>query len=177
MTLQTNRKGGMTGESDPRETDFERGGPEEFPYEDREPEFDDTLGNGERGAAELVFESLEEFVTGYLLRMYRRPVSGNDATWCREWWRHPEAIARLDALWRAWEYLRLDPATGMSVWLRDHCDFHMRVLLSGDGPFKGCTPEKHGARPLQPLPSDPMPDGLAERLRAVSAGELVGEER
>jgi hypothetical protein len=167
----------MTGESDPRETDFERGGPEEFPYEDREPEFDDTLGNGERGAAELVFESLEAFVTGYLLRMYRRAVSGNDATWCREWWRHPEAIARLDALWRAWEYLRLDPATGMSVWLRDHCDFHMRVLLSGDGPFKGCTPEKHGARPLQPLPSDPMPDGLAERLRAVSAGELVGEER
>jgi hypothetical protein len=167
----------MTDESGPREMDFEPDEPDEFPYVDREPEFDDTPDGQGQGAQELVFHSLEAFVTGYLLRMYRRAVSGNDATWCREWWRHPEAIARLDALWRAWEYLRLDPATGMSVWLRDHCDFHMRVLLSGDGPFKGCTPEKHGARPLQPLASDPMPERLAERLRAVSAGELVGEDR
>jgi hypothetical protein len=150
--------------------------PEEFPYEDREPDFDDTPAGGQETHAQ-VFESLEAFVNGYLLCMYRRPVSGNDATWCAEWWHHPEAIVRLDALWRAWEYLRLDPATGLSVWLRDHCDFHMRVLLSADGPFKGCTPDTHASRPLQPLPSNPMPEELAEQLRAASAGELVGEQR
>jgi len=83
--------------------------------------------------------------------MYRRPLGGQGVTWCPEWWRHAEAIARLEALWRAWEHLRLDPATGMSVWFRDHADHHMGVLLSADGPFKGCKPDKHGER-LEPLP-------------------------
>ncbi|WP_216666160.1 DUF4913 domain-containing protein [Actinomyces faecalis] len=26
---------------------------------------------------------------------------------------------------RSWEHPRQDPATGMSVWLRDHADHHM----------------------------------------------------
>jgi hypothetical protein len=163
-------------EHDPREPDGERDGLQEFPYDDRDPEFDDASGRG-GGTPGPVFASLEAFVTRYLLAMYRRAVSGNDTTWCAQWWRHPEAIVRLEALWRAWEYLRLDPATGMSVWVRDHCDFHMRVLLSADGPFRGCTPDGHATRPLRPLPSAPMPDGLAERLAAASAGELAGEQR
>jgi hypothetical protein len=41
------------------------------------------------------------------------------------WWGHPEAVARLTALWRAWEVLRLDPATGMSNWWTLHFDPHM----------------------------------------------------
>ena len=36
---------------------------------------------------------------------------------------------RRDALWRSWEHLRQDPATGISVWLKDHCDYDMTVLL------------------------------------------------
>ncbi|BAS08684.1 hypothetical protein AHiyo4_21060 [Arthrobacter sp. Hiyo4] len=28
----------------------------------------------------------------------------------------------------------------MSIWWRDHADHHMGVLLSADGPFKGCKP-------------------------------------
>ncbi len=55
------------------------------------------------------------------------------------WWMHPEAVARLDALWRAWEHLGNDPATGMSVWWRDHADHHMGVLMSPDGPFRKST--------------------------------------
>jgi hypothetical protein len=70
--------------------------------------------------------------------MYRRSLSGPGATWC------PNGGATLkptplEALWRSWEHLRLDPATGVSVWLRDHLDHHMGVLLDADGPFKGCT--------------------------------------
>ena len=147
---------------------------------DDTPEFaDPDDGDGPPGLGvqepRQVFASVEQFVTGYLLPLYRRAVSGNDTTWCAEWWRHPEAIVRLEALWRAWEYLRLDPATGMSVWLRDHCDFHMRVLLSADGPFKGCTPDAHAARPVRPLPSTAMPAELLERLCTASAGHLEGE--
>jgi hypothetical protein len=56
----------------------------------------------------------------------------------------------LEALWRAWEFLRLEGTAGMSVWWRDHADHHMSVLLSTDGPFKGCTTDD-GRGPNLPL--------------------------
>ncbi|MDZ8202765.1 DUF4913 domain-containing protein, partial [Microbacterium sp. SSW1-59] len=83
----------------------------------------------------LYFGSVDEFVRGFLLPNYRRRVDGgNKAAWARDWWRYPEVVSRLDALWRAWEHLRLDPQTGMSVWYRDHAEHHMSILLSPSGP-------------------------------------------
>jgi hypothetical protein len=32
-----------------------------------------------------------------------------------DWWRYPEAVSRIEAMWRLWKHLRLDPATGMNV--------------------------------------------------------------
>jgi hypothetical protein len=135
---------------------------DEYAYEyDEEPPVD-RAGDGSGGESlpGAVFGSLEAFVCEYLLAVYRRPVSATSTTWCAEWWRHREACVRLDALWRSWEHLRLDAATGMSVWLRDHADHHMSVLLSADGPFKGCTPERHAQRPVSALPSAPVPDAV-----------------
>jgi hypothetical protein len=111
--------------------------------------------------AELYFPDLLTFVHDYLAPMYRRNLSGPGVTWCPEWWNHAEAIARLEALWRAWEFLRLDAHTGMSVWFRDHADHHMAVLLNADGPFKGCKPEAHAADRLKPLPLIVPPDDRA----------------
>lgn len=109
---------------------------------------------------ELYYPDVVAFVTKQLIPMYRRPLGGHGVTWCPEWWRHAEAIARLEALWRAWEHLRLDAATGMSVWFRDHADHHMTALLSADGPFKGCKPkEGHGDR-LEAFPLIPPPGEL-----------------
>jgi hypothetical protein len=112
-------------------------------------------------APQLYYPDVLAFVTHQLAPMYRRSLTGQTTTWCPEWWRHAEAIARLEALWRAWEYLRLDPATGMSVWFRDHADYHMAVLLSADGPFKGCKPDVHAER-LPALPLTAPPEGLFE---------------
>jgi Domain of unknown function (DUF4913) len=120
----------------------------------------DTPGAGEDAPPEPYFPDLMTFVKDYLSPMYRRALSGSATTWCPEWWKHSEAIARLEALWRAWEFLRLDPHTGMSVWFRDHADHHMGVLLSSEGPFKGCKPAEHGER-LKPLPLTPPPDDRA----------------
>ena len=55
----------------------------------------------------------------------------------------PEAVSRVAALWRSREHLRLDPATGMSVWWRDHADHHMAVLLNPQGPFYNCDMKEH----------------------------------
>ncbi len=123
--------------------------------EPAEPDLDDAAA----GPA-LYYPTVHAFVRDHLAVTYRRALDGRHRTWCPQWWRHPEAAIRLEALWRAWEHLRLDPAIGMSVWLRDHADHHMAVLLDPDGPFKGCSEAKgHGTR-LEPLPLDEPPSGL-----------------
>lgn len=109
---------------------------------------------------ELYYPDLLSFVTEYLTPLYRRAVTGTATTWCAQWWKHAEGITRLEALWRSWEHLRQDPHTGISVWLRDHADHHMAVLLSAEGPFKGCKPDKHTER-VPKLPTAEPPDGHA----------------
>lgn len=109
----------------------------------------------------LYYLTLAEWVDEWLFPVYRRSVLGHDRVWCPQWWRHAEAVARLESLWRAWEHLRQDAATGLSVWFRDHADHHMTILLDADGPFKGCD-DHHSDRPLDPLPHDPPPEGMFE---------------
>ncbi|HEY1156487.1 MAG TPA: DUF4913 domain-containing protein, partial [Arthrobacter sp.] len=94
------------------------------------PDEEDTrAGSGqEQKPPELVYGSAEEFLHEQLLPTYVRDVDGRAAKWCLEWYFHPEAVSRVEALWRAWEHLRLDGATGISVWFRDHADHHMNVL-------------------------------------------------
>ncbi|MFW0872432.1 DUF4913 domain-containing protein [Rhodococcoides corynebacterioides] len=116
---------------------------------------------GERGSVGEVgpyYPNAYRFFTEFLAPAYRRKTVDYPAMrWCPSWFCHPEARARVDALWRAWEYLRLDPATGMSVWWKDHADHHMAKLLSPDGTFKDCTPHH---RQVHPLPSIDIPTEL-----------------
>lgn len=109
----------------------------------------------------LYYLTLAEWVQEWLFPVYRRSVRGHQRTWCSQWWNHAEAVARLEALWRAWEHLRQDPATGLSVWFRDHADHHMTVLLDADGPFKSCDGQ-HSEHPVEELPHDPPPHGMFE---------------
>ncbi len=60
---------------------------------------------------QLYFGSVDEFVRGYLLPNYRRRVDGQRVLWAADWWKYAQAVARLDALWRAWEHLRQDAQT------------------------------------------------------------------
>ncbi|MFF8279928.1 DUF4913 domain-containing protein [Streptomyces lateritius] len=89
--------------------------------------------------------ALIEWVEGVLVPGYLAEPSA-DARWCHLWFEHPVAIARLHALWLAWQELT-DPATcgytGPSVWHRDHLDPCMRELRPSAGPFAGCTKGEH----------------------------------
>ncbi|MBW1603527.1 DUF4913 domain-containing protein [Streptomyces sp. JJ66] len=97
------------------------------------PEYDDEL------------RALIEWVEGVLVPGYLAEPSA-DARWCHLWWEHPVAIARLHAVWLAWQELT-DPAscgyTGPSVWHRDHLDPAMRELRASTGPFGGCVKGEH----------------------------------
>ncbi len=127
------------------------------------------------GAPETYFPSLLAWFEQWLRPVYRRSIRGDLREWCPEWWQHAEAISRLEALWRAWEALRLDPGTGLSVWWRDHADHHLAALLDADGPFKACgdghvddnpemlphTPPPPDLFAEEPIPTLPASDGAA----------------
>lgn len=120
-----------------------------------------ALTGGEE-AAQLYYGSVDEFVREHLRHVYKRKIDGRHRVWAARWWEHDEAVIRLEALWRAWEHLRLDGATGMSVWWRDHADHHMAVLMSPDGPFQGADLEDKAntTKKGEPLPYKSPPAGL-----------------
>ena len=120
-------------------------------------------------APELFYDSVDEFVREYLRHVYTRPVGAGNARyrWAAQWWERPEAIARLEALWRSWEHLRQDAATGASTWWRDHADHHMSVLLSPDGPF---ARSKDSCEPGEPLPYTEPPAGWFPDMRTRPDG-------
>lgn len=93
---------------------------------------------------ELVYSTAVEFFADLLAQSYIREVNEGAAfAWCPEWYKHPEALIRMEAMWRAWEHLRLEPALGVSTWWLNHADPHMRVLLDKEGPFKKCAYDGH----------------------------------
>jgi hypothetical protein len=113
----------------------------------------------------LFFGSVDEFVRERLRYTYSRRVGPQGQyRWAADWWRYPEAISRLDALWRSWEALRLEPTFGMSVWWRDHADHHMRMLMAPDGPFADARDENKGG---EPLPYTPPPQGMFVDVRLL----------
>lgn len=108
----------------------------------------------------LYYGSVDEFVREFVCPTFRRNVGEQgraEYRWSARWWESAEAIIRLEAMWRAWEHLRLDPATGISVWLRDHADHHLGVLMSPTGPW---ALSRDTARPDEPLPYEAPPEAL-----------------
>ncbi|MVU77822.1 DUF4913 domain-containing protein [Nocardia sp. ET3-3] len=109
----------------------------------------------------MVYGSVVEFVENYLSLVYRRQVTDiSDTVWCPEWWKHAEAVARLDAMWRAWEHYRHDGKTGLSIWFLDHADPHMAKLFDPKGPFKYCSVRNGHKDMLTPLPLKSPQQGL-----------------
>lgn len=90
-----------------------------------------TLGEVEEQKAaeqnegpQLRYASVYEFYDGIVAQLLRdRLIGPRHQRWSAQWWKSPEAMMRLDA------------ATGLSVWLKDHFDPHMRALTSENGPF------------------------------------------
>ncbi len=99
--------------------------------------------------------TLAEFVEHVIAPLYAQHLTGN-GTWCASWWDHEDARVRLEAVWRAWEVLRLEPMTGIARWLRDVADPQMDRLRDRDrGPFRACGDGKHLTAPPLPIKSAP----------------------
>ncbi len=132
-----------------------------------------------QGASPMVpeFASLDAFVEDFILPNWRHRMA--DLRWCATWWRHAEAVGRLEALWEAFEVLRLQPAPAMSLWWRDHLDPQMRALTAGTGTFGRCSATRHDTVhqqddlwPCQPAPSGQFhtdPDSPRQPSRVTNA--------
>ena len=69
--------------------------------------------------------------------------SGTAVRWCTRWYDHDDAVARLEALRRAWEEHVVQPGAAMSSWYIHHFDPHIGVLTAAGGPFWQCSPGHH----------------------------------
>ena len=111
-------------------------------------------GNGPPGgsgeALDPFFDTAADWVEAVFAPTFGRRLSGT-VHWCARWPEHPEAVLRLEALWRSWEALRLDPTLGIAPWLRDHLDPQLRVLLGSEGPFVACDDGNHSPSPTLAL--------------------------
>ena len=89
------------------------------------------------------YDSLAGFVGGLIEPVYVADRLGRGSfRWCWSWTSHPEAVARLDALWRAYEYLSLDDYPNVADWWST-VDEHLGVLCDQHGTFSAC---KDGAQ-------------------------------
>ncbi len=114
------------------------------------------------------FGSLEEWVADVFAATYARR-STPTFRWCAQWWRHPEAIARLEALWRSWEALRTDPLLGIASWHASHLDQQLPILsdptrhFDPEQPYLPVQPAPAGWWPPTPTPAPapaPAPDDV-----------------
>lgn len=114
-------------------------------------------------APKPLYNNVETWVNEWLSPLLRRQTntkkSGVELAWCPQWWRHAEAIDRLESMWRAWEGARAseDPASTAHWWLTI-ADPMLAVLLDADtGPFSACR--RAGHQELPALPLQEPPDG------------------
>lgn len=120
-------------------------------------EFDDVIDLGADDQVRTYYPNVAEWVEHWLLPHYKRDLSGR--RWDSRWWEYTEVIARLEALWQAWEYQRTDGMTGPAVFFRDYLDPAMRELTAPDGPFWKISDVKDRALPEQ-WPLERPPAGL-----------------
>jgi hypothetical protein len=112
---------------------------------------------GEAYAVELA--ALSDWVNYLFLPVYGREIT-TTRPWCAQWHEHPEAVARLHALWLAWQQLTDAEAglSGPSTWHRDHLDQALEHLRAPDGPFAACTTST--TRPNHRVLATPAPEQL-----------------
>ena len=114
---------------------------------------DEPAAREEQDRPRNLYPNVYEFVAEFIAPLYANDVRDQrtDFRWCSKWFHHTEAVARLEAVWKAFEVLRQDPGTGASVWFRDHADPCMAALTNPSGPFQQCSATKHHCPPTLPL--------------------------
>lgn len=136
-------------------------------------------GSSDGTEVQLRYPTVADWVEQWLSPMISRPVnvarSGRRFAWCPQWWRHPEAIDRLQATWRAWEAARVspDPAAIANWWLLVLDPMLDRILDEDGGPFARCFNNGEHRPQHDPLPCAPAPAGWWPQPASISADQAA----
>jgi hypothetical protein len=114
----------------------------------------------DRADQEEALLRLSSWVSNEVIPIYGRETT-SAAPWCPQWWKHPEAVAALDALRLAWMDLveMPDEPTGPAVWQRDYLRPALSSLRDPSGPFAGCKPGVHRPKESPAVEQFPQPEG------------------
>lgn len=96
------------------------------------------------------YESVEGWVTEWALPTLGSAAQTGGRRWCAQWHQHPDAVLRLTLAWKTWERAHHDPSA-YTNWLLDTWDRLWAALTAADGPFAGCTPQRHHEPTSPPL--------------------------
>ena len=123
---------------------------------------------------ERVYPDVGAWVERWLCPIMEREIIPS-VQWCPQWWDHPEAVERLEALWEAWEIGRLGGGAWKSAWWVTHADRQLSRLCHPDtGPFGSCHREHR--RETKPWTSDPVPDDWPLRPTDVSIATAAAKQ-
>lgn len=143
-----------------------------------DPFAEDTTGLDTKQVQGPAYSTLEEWIDDWLAPNVLRP-GGLGGAWCAQWWAHPEAAARLEALWMAWEAARTEGGEALSRWWTVDWASHWKALSSKTGTFNSCSATKH-REVSDPLPCNPIPEWLSDdeirKGKRFKDGLLIGED-
>lgn len=92
-------------------------------------------------------DGLPEWVDSVLLPTLTS--GGKGSVWCPDWRSHPDAVARLAAIWDAWTHMLAEEDAALHSFLRDVLDHHMPMLVDAErGAFRRCN---YGHKPVEQL--------------------------
>lgn len=110
-----------------------------------DPEEDET--EKQEAEQEMAFETSEEWLTQWALPHYRRRFNAGGHKWDPAWWQYEEAQTVIEALWRTFEQMRWEGATGLASFMRDYFYPLMGQLTGPDGAFWAYDPPATTAPP------------------------------
>lgn len=123
------------------------------------------------------YPTLQAWVHQWLVPMLERDRNRSQLAWCSSWWKHPEAVAVLGALWHQWEASQDQPWTGMATYMAHYHYPLIERLTQPDGPFGPCWTESRSQRSVvhmehsthfgPPEVLDDVDEGVAADLGAV----------
>ncbi|WP_129661217.1 DUF4913 domain-containing protein [Rothia uropygialis] len=105
------------------------------------------------------------------MSIIEQDASGAATRSCPEWWKHPEAAARMRALHVA--YIQASAANELSGWWVHHWDAHHRWLFDAStGIFRVCgySHREHRQRQIREEVSSSFPDNLPRILNEYGGG-------
>lgn len=123
----------------------------------RELDDEDDDAQEEPSPARPHFANAAQWVEQWLIPHYKRNPRTN--LWDQRWWEYTEVVAVFEALWQAWEFLRVDSMLGPAVFFRDYLWPAMREITGPEGPFFQVK-DAHGRALPEPWPTAPVPEGL-----------------